>query len=85
MILIEGWFIKDITAPFNYIISSDIMLTVTAHAVVNFAKSAKNKVNRRTVNTPATPKLAIAEKQKCYHSFRFSKGYQKTLRFILIR
>ena len=61
MILIEGWFIKDITAPFNYIISSDIMLTVTAHAVVNFAKSAKNKVNRRIVNTTATGQLAIEE------------------------
>ena len=37
------------------------------------------------VNTPATAKLAISEKQKCDHSFRFSKGSQKTLKFILIR
>ena len=61
MILIVGCFIKDITATFNYIISSDIMLTVPAHAVVNFAKSAKNKVNRRIVNTTATGQLAIEE------------------------
>ena len=44
----------------------------------------KKKI-RAYVNTPATAKLAIAEKQKCDHSFRFSKGSQKTLKFILIR
>ena len=37
----------------------------------------KNMI-RAYVNTPATAKLAIGEKQKCDHSVRFSKGSQKT-------
>ena len=43
------------------------------------------KMIRACVNTPATAKLAIAEWQKCDHSFRFFKGSQKTLKFILIQ
>ena len=85
MILLVGCFIKDITATFNYIISSDIMLTVPAHAVVNFAKSAKNKVNRRIVNTPAAGQLAVEDENKPAHCFAFFSGSQKTLKFKLIR
>ena len=61
------------------------MLTVPAHAVVNFTKSAKNKVNRRTVNTPATAKLAIKDENKPAHCFAFFSASQKTLKFKLIR
>ena len=49
-----------------------------------YAFGDKNTL-RAYVNTPATAKLAIAEKQKCDHSFGFFKGSQKTLKFILNR
>ena len=83
--LLVGCLIKDITATFDYIISSDIMLTVLAHAVVNFAKSAKYKVNRRIVNTPTTGQLAIEGEKEPAHCFAFFSASQKTLKFKLIR
>ena len=51
----------------------------------SFMPAEIKKMIRAYVNTPATAKLAITECQKCDHSFRFSKGSQKTLKFILIR
>ena len=81
LVLLVGCFITDITATFNYIISSDIMLTVPAHAVVNFAKSAKYKVNRCIVNTPATGQLAVEDENKPAHCFAFFSASQKTLKF----
>ena len=58
------------------------MLTVPAHAVVNFAKY---KVNRRIVNTPATGKLAKEDENRPAHCFAFFSASQKTLKFKLIR
>ena len=79
------YFLKDSRATFNYIISSDIMLTVRVHAMVTFAKSAKYKVNRRIVNTPATGKLAIEDENRPAHCFAFFSASQKTLKNYLIR
>ena len=84
MILV-GCFIKDITAPFDYIISSDIMLTVPAHAVVHYVISATYTVYRRIVNTPATAELVIKDENEPAHCFAFFSASQKTLKFKLIR
>ena len=61
------------------------MLTVPAHAVVNFAIFAKYTVYRRIVNTPATEQLAIADENEPAHLFRFFSASQKTLKINLIR
>ena len=51
----------------------------------SFMHGEIKKMIRAYVNTPATAKLDMSEYQKCDHSFRFSKGSQKTLKFIFIR
>ena len=68
-----------------YIISYDPILPVPAHIVIHFAKFAIYTVYRRIVNTPATEKLAVADKNEPAHLFRFFSGSQKTLKINLIR
>ena len=53
--------LTDAGAFCNLLVACVTSLFDVFNNVVNFAKSAKNKVNRRIVNTTATGQLAIEE------------------------